>query len=99
MYGSIRRYRIRSGSVNDIIDRVRDGLLPKLQQMSGFVGYYIINADANRATSFTMGESREAVDEMNRVALKWVNENLPDRLSEPEVIAGPVPVAASRQNA
>ncbi len=99
MYGSIRRYRVRMGSVNEIIEKVQQGLVPLLEKVPGFAGYYVINADSNRATSFTVGTSREAVEAMNRVALDWVRENLPDRLSEPEVIAGPLPVALVHQPA
>ncbi len=98
LYGSIRRYRIRSGTVSEIVDSVKSGLVPILEKMPGFAGYYVINGDSNRATSFTIGESHEAVNEMNRVAIKWVNENLPDKLSEPEVIAGPLPVALVHQH-
>jgi hypothetical protein len=99
MYGSIRRYRVRSGSVNDIVNSAKTGLLPMLERVPGFVAYYIVNAESNRATSFTVGESREAVEQLNRVALEWVKQNLPDRLSEPEVIAGPLPVALVHQHA
>ncbi len=98
MHGSIRRYRIRSGSVNDIIEKVREGLLPILEKMPGFVAYYIVNAESNRATSFTVGEDREALEALNRTAVDWVKLNLPDRLSEPEVIAGPLPVASIHQH-
>jgi len=98
MFGSIRRYRVRSGSVTDIIENVKTGLVPVLEQVPGFAGYYIINAESNRATSFTVGDSQEAVDQMNRVALQWVQQNLPGRLSEPEVIAGPLPVALVHQH-
>lgn len=98
MYGSIRRYRIRSGSVNEIIEKVKEGLLPLLEKTPGFNGYDIVNAETNRATSFTVGEDREAVDRMNRIAIDWVNQNLPDRLSEPEIIAGPLPVALVHQH-
>ena len=99
MYGSIRRYRIRSGSVNEIVEKVKEGLVPLLEKVPGFEGYYIVNSEANRATSFTVGANREAVDRMNRVALDWVKENLRDRLSEPEIIAGPLPVALVHQHA
>ncbi len=99
MYGSFRRYRIRSGNATDIIEKVEAGLVPLLAKTAGFVGYYVLNAESNRVTSFSIGESREAVGEMNRVALEWVTQNLPDRLSEPEVIAGPLPIALSRQQA
>ncbi len=98
LYGSIRRYRIRTGTVNEIVEAVQGGLVPALEKMPGFVSYYIINAEANVATSFTVGESHEQVAEMNRVAMKWVTENLPDRLGAPEVIAGPVPVALMHQH-
>ncbi len=97
LYGSIRRYRVRSGSVNEIIESVQTGLVPLLERVPGFAGYYVINAESNRATSFTVGESREALDEMNKVALQWVREHLPERLGEPEVIAGPLPVALVHQ--
>jgi hypothetical protein len=98
MYGSIRRYRVRTGTVTDIIESVKTGLVPLLVQVPGFTGYYLVNAESNRATSFTVAETREALDEMNRVALQWVQENLPGRLSEPEVIAGPLPVALVHQH-
>ncbi len=99
MYGSIRRYRIRSGNVGEIVDRVKAGLVPLLEKTPGFLGYYVLNAESNRVTSFSIGESREAVGEMNRLALEWVNQNLPDRLSEPEVIAGELPIALSHEHA
>jgi hypothetical protein len=98
LYGAIRRYRIRTGSVNEIVESVKTGLVPLLEKMPGFTGYYIINGESNVATSFTVGESHEQVAEMNRVAIKWVTENLPDRLGAPEVIAGPVPVALTHQH-
>jgi hypothetical protein len=99
MYGSIRRYRIRSGNVDEIVEKVKAGLLPVLEKTPGFVAYYILNAESNRATSFTIGENREALEQMNRIALDWVKSNLADRLSEPEVLTGPVPVALIHQHA
>ncbi len=99
MYGSIRRYRIRSGSASDIIEKVKEGLVPLLERTPGFAGYFLVNAESNRATSFTIGDDREAVERMNRVALDWVRENLPDRLGEPEVVAGELPVALMHQHA
>ncbi len=98
MYGSIRRYRIRSGNANDIVEAVKTGLVSILEKTPGFVSYYVLNAEANRVTSFTVGDSREAVNEMNRIAMDWVRQNLPDRLGEPEVTAGPLPVALVHQH-
>ncbi len=97
MHGSIRRYRIRTGSVNEIVNRVRDGLLPLLEQTPGFVAYYIVDSRDNKATSFTICENQAAVDQANHVALEWVKKNLSKQLSDPEVISGDMPVAVSRQ--
>ena len=99
MYGSLRRYRIRSGNVGEIVDKVKASLVPLLERTPGFLGYYVLNAEGNRVTSFSIGESREAVGEMNRIALEWVRQNLPDRLSEAEVFAGPLPIALTHQHA
>ena len=51
MYGSIRRYRVRSGPVSKIIDTVKKGLLPLLEKTPGFVAYYVINGEKIFATS------------------------------------------------
>lgn len=98
MYGSIRRYRIRTGTVDEIVAKVKEGLLPILEKTPGFGGYFILNAESNRATSFTIGDDRAAVENMNRIALDWVKANMPDRLSEPEVLSGPMPVALIHQH-
>ncbi len=97
MYGSIRRYRIRAGSVNEIVNRVKEGLVPLLEQTPGFVGYYVLDSRDNKATSFTICENQAAVDHANHVALEWVKKNLSKQLSDPEVIAGDMPIALSRQ--
>ncbi len=98
MYGSIRRYRIRSGSVEEIVARVKTGLVPLLEKTPGFVAYYIVDASDTKATSFTVADNRASIDEINRVALEWVQRNLPNQLSDPEVIAGNLPVALVHQH-
>ncbi len=93
MYGSIRRYRVASGRFDEIVRAVKEGLLPLLQKTPGFLGYYVIDTKDDRATSFTICENQAAVDQANRIALGWVERNLPNQLADPEVFAGNMPVA------
>jgi hypothetical protein len=99
MYGSIRRYRIRSGNFNEIVNRVKEGLVPLLEKTPGFVGYYVINTNDSKATSFTICENQAAVDAANHVALDWVKRTLGNQLSDPEVLAGDLPIALVHQHA
>jgi len=98
MYGSIRRYRVTSGNFNEIVNTVKEGVVPLLEKTPGFIGYYVLDTKDNRATSFTICENQNAIDQVNRLALDWVKRNLANKLSEPEVIAGNMPVALTHQH-
>ncbi len=98
MYGSIRRYRIASGNFDEIVNTVKEGLVPLLEKTHGFLGYYIVDTKDNKATSFTICEDQAAVDQANRVAMDWVKKNLPKQLTDPEVFAGNMPVAFMHQH-
>jgi hypothetical protein len=99
MYGSIRRYRVRPDSVDEVMNRVKGSLLPLVEKTPGFVGYYTMGPNDGKVTSFTICESQAAIDQVNRTALDWVRRNLPDELSDPEVIAGELTTAAIHQHA
>ena len=43
MFSSIRRYKVRRGSVEELSRRVQEGFVPLVRQMKGFRGYYLIN--------------------------------------------------------
>ena len=98
MYGSIRRYRIVSGNFDEIVNTVKEGLLPLLEKAPGFLGYYIVDTKDNKATSFTICENQAGVDQANRVAMDWVKKNLSKQLTDPEVFAGNMPVAFMHQH-
>jgi hypothetical protein len=99
MYGSIRRYRVKSNNVDEVINRVKSGLLPLLEKTPGFVGYYTLGPHDGKVTSFTVCENQVAIDQVNRTALDWVKHTLPNDLSEPEVIAGELTISLMHQHA
>ena len=99
MYGSIRRYRVNSNNVDEVMNRVKIGLLPLLEKTPGFVGYYTLGPNDGKVTSFTICETQTAIEQVNRTALDWVKRTLPNDLSDPEVIAGELTIASLREHA
>ncbi len=93
MYGSIRRYRVNSNNVDEVMNRVKSGLLPLLEKTPGFVGYYTLGPNDGKVTSFTICETQVAIEQATRTALDWVKRNLPNELSEPEVINGELTIS------
>lgn len=98
MYGSIRRYRVNSNNVNEVINRVKSGLLPLLEKTPGFVGYYTLGPNDGKLTSFTICDNKTAIDRVTTTALDWVKRTLPNELSEPEIINGELSIATIHQN-
>lgn len=99
MHGSIRRYRVKSNNVDEVINRVRSGLLPLLEKTPGFVAYYTMGPHDGKVTSFTICDNQAAVEQVNRIAVDWVKRTLPDDLSDPEIIAGELTIATIHQHA
>ncbi len=49
MYGTVRRYRVRLGTVPQAVKYVRGNLLPLLRQIPGFTAYYIVQCGEQHA--------------------------------------------------
>ena len=93
MYVTIRRYegidKVRSEEVTRKVD---DSLLPRLRELGGFGGYYLIDAGGGVLTSVGLFESSAQAHESTRLAAQWVREQkLEDALPHtPKITAGPV---------
>jgi hypothetical protein len=93
MYATVRRYegidKVRS---EEITRKVGDGLLPRLRELPGFGGYYLIDAGGGVLTSVGLFETSAQAHESTRLAARWVREQkLEDALpNTPKITAGPV---------
>ena len=91
MYGVIRRY-VGNQQIADAISERGDEVKAVVQEIPGFVAYYIIQAN-DGATSVTIYEDRTGVEESNRRVAQWVRDNLPDAATmPPEISEGEVVV-------
>ena len=93
MYATVRRYegidKVRS---EEVTRKVGDSLLPRLRELPGFGGYYLIDAGGGVLTSVGLFESAAQAHASTRLAAQWVREQklegaLPNT---PTITAGPV---------
>ena len=96
MYASIRRYRIDRSSIDQISALARDGFLPIISDLPGFVAYYIVDQGDGHAATISLFQDRAAAEESNRAAAGWVQANMAALVEgPPEILAGKVVVSSS----
>jgi hypothetical protein len=69
--------------------RVREGFLPKLRGLPGFLGYYVIDGEGDTAASIITFETREEAEAAREPVMDYAREARLDELTEgePELIA------------
>ena len=85
MYATVRRYE----GVTDPAEagrRVKEGFVPLVSQIPGFVAYYWVNAGGGVMVSTSVCEDQAHQEESNRRAAEWVRENLAALLPKPPLI-------------
>jgi hypothetical protein len=88
MHATIRRYEgVDTNRMSDIVGKVNQTLVPKLQELPGFTGYYLIEADNGILSSFGLFQTREQADESKTLVTKWISdENFSGAIPNPPKI-------------
>jgi heme-degrading monooxygenase HmoA len=92
-YGVMRRFACKSEHAELISTRVREGLVPILNDMPGFVSFgLLIEPDRDRGgVSLTAFADRAAAEAGNDQSLAWVKANVGGFLTKPpEVLVGEI---------
>ena len=96
MHASVRIYRHLRG-FDEVARRVETGLVPILQGIPGFRGYYAIRCGETVGVSVGLFDSEEAAQSSNEQGAAWGKEHLAEFSDgqPPEMLAGKVLVAVS----
>ncbi len=88
MHATVKRYEGVDESRRDELEKkVNEALIPRLSKLSGFSGYYLVEAERGVMTSIGFFDSREHADESTRVAATWIrDEQLEGALPNPPKI-------------
>jgi hypothetical protein len=95
MHATIRRYEgIDQSRTDELVKNVGENLLPRLSEMPGFEGYYLIEAENGVMSSIGFFDTPAQADESTRVADTWVREEKLEKVlpNPPKITGGEVVV-------
>jgi hypothetical protein len=100
MFGTIRRYEaVDQNRTTELVKKAEDGLLPRLSELPGFNGYFLIEADNGVISSVGFYDSAEHAEESTRVASNWIREEKLETAlpNPPKITNGQVVVHKTRE--
>ena len=94
MFAAIRYYHTDPDSIDEVIQRTREGFVPVIKDTPGFVSYLILVPVEREGefVSVSVFEDEQSAQESNEKAEDWVRQNLSEFVLPPELAAGQVVV-------
>jgi hypothetical protein len=91
MYAAIRQGKAKSGMAEELARRIKEGAIPIISDVDGFMAYYVVYAPDDTVTAISIFNNHAGAEESNRRGLEWIEQNLAPLLIGPATaIAGPV---------
>jgi hypothetical protein len=76
MFSSVRRYRLKSGSFDDLLHLVDTDFAETVQEMEGFVEYQVLECGNGELITITTFTDRDTAAASAEVAADWVRDTL-----------------------
>ena len=99
MFATIRRYDgVNQNRSAELTGKVNETLVPKLEKLSGFAGYYLIEAEKGVFSSLSLFETPEQSTESTNVVASWIRDEKLETMipNEPKITSGTVVVHSDR---
>jgi hypothetical protein len=93
MHATVRRYEgIDQSSKEELTRKVGETLMPRLSNLPGFNGYYLIESGNGVFTSVGLFENSTQAEESTRVASSWVADQKLESIlpNAPKITTGEV---------
>lgn len=91
MYAAIRHSKAKSGMAEELARRIKEGAIPIISDVEGFMAYYVVYAPDDTVTAISIFNNFAGAEESNRRGLAWAEKNLAPLLIGPATaVAGPV---------
>jgi hypothetical protein len=91
MYAAIRQAKAKTGAAEELARRIKEGAIPIISDVDGFMAYYVIYAPDDTVTAISIFNNHAGAEESNRRAVAWIEENLAPLLTgSATAMAGPV---------
>jgi hypothetical protein len=99
MHVTISRYDgVDQNRSEELTSKVEETLLPKLNKLPGFAGYYLIEAGNGVFSSLSLFETPEQGMESTKIVATWIRDEKLETMipSEPKITSGKVVVQSDR---
>jgi hypothetical protein len=93
MHATIRSYEgVDQKRTGELTTKVNQTLVPKLSELPGFAGYYLVDAGNGIFTSVGLFETREQGEESTKLVSKWIHDEKLDTMmpTAPKITSGKV---------
>jgi hypothetical protein len=100
MFATIRRYEgVDQSRTSELVKQVDEVLAPKLSELPGFRGYYLIDAGNGVLSSINVFDTAAHCEESTQFASKWVRDEKLDKAlpNTPKITTGELVVEKSAQ--
>jgi hypothetical protein len=99
MYATIRRYDgVDQNRSAELTRQVNESLVPKLEKLSGFAGYFLVEAGNGVFSSLSLFDTPEQGMESAKFVASWIRDEKLDTIipNEPKVTSGRVVAHSDR---
>jgi hypothetical protein len=98
MFASVRRYRLRSGLMEELARRVDDGFAEELSAQPGFVSYELLDAGDGDVITVSVFHDADGARRSTELAQRWTDEHLGDfRFTRREAFQGEILVSRAAE--
>ena len=99
MHATIRRYDgVNQDRSAELTRQVNESLLPKLEKLPGFKGYFLVEADNGVFSSLGLFETPEQGKESTKIVASWIRDEKLDSIipNELKITSGRVVATSDR---
>jgi hypothetical protein len=93
MHATIRRYDgVDQNRTSELVEKVNETLVPKLNKLPGFAGYYLVDAGNGVLSSLGLFETPEQGKESSSLVERWIREEKLETMipNKPSITSGEV---------
>ena len=99
MHATIRRYDgVDQNRTDELTRKVNETLVPELEKLPGFKGYFLVEADNGIFTSLGLFETPEQGKESTKIVASWIRDEKLDSIipNEPKITSGRIVATSDR---
>ena len=99
MFATIRRYEgVDPARTSEITGKVSETLVPKLRELPGFHGYFLIEGGSGVMSSLGLFDTSEQADQSTKVVSTWITDEHLDKVipNAPKITSGKVVAHSDR---